>query len=176
MNETINRLRSMSKTGVFFTTAFIIIMAAVIAIGFALMITVTFNLYPNAAASITGIENATNGLALAESGFFIICAAVALVILYYVRRILIKINENNTPFTDEIVRSLTIITMTISLCGIAAAIISILSPSAFSTLTEMIPFSSMLVLFIVSLSMLLAFLTSIFKYGTELQKESDETL
>jgi len=176
MNETINRLRSMSKTGVFFTTAFIIIMVAVIAIGFALMITVTFNLYPNAAASITGIENATNGLALAESGFFIICAAVALVILYYVRRILIKINENNTPFTDEIVRSLTIITMTISLCGIAAAIISILSPSAFSTLTEMIPFSSMLVLFIVSLSMLLAFLTSIFKYGTELQKESDETL
>ena len=160
----------------FFAMVSIIFMVAVIIIGSALMVVVAFNLYPNAAASIISIETATNSQALTVSGFFTVGAAVVLAISYYVRRIFISINKNNTPFTDEIVKSLTIMSLIVSLCVIAGATINILFPSVLSTLSDMITLSSILVPFAVYMALFLTILTNVFKYGTELQKESDETL
>jgi len=176
MNNTLTVLEKWCKPWTYFTSFFIFFVAAVVVIGCAIIVILTFNLYPNAAASITGIDTATNSQALIESGFFTLGAAVTLVVLFYVRRILICIKKNNTPFTDEIIRSLTIITGAIFICVIAAAATNLLFPSVFSTLSDMISLYDLVIPFGLSMALLLTFLTYVFKYGTELQKESDETL
>jgi hypothetical protein len=101
-------------------------------------------------------------------------AFAGLLILYYINHLFTNIHKNNALFTDGNVRDLKIIAILIFVSAIVLTAVTVLT-LFFIENTEnivvgfnpMIMLATAFVVYIVSL---------IFGYGTELQRESDETL
>ena len=147
-----------------------ILMAAALAAAFIIAIAVTLD--PGVMSSITDAA-VTDSHVLATCVTAAAGAIFGLTVLYYVKRLFGNIRKNNTPFTDENVRCLEIIAVLVIIGAIAIPAVSAAAAHIFESgahQVEEFHLFSMLVGFIVY------FLSLVFKYGTVLQKESDETL
>jgi len=101
-------------------------------------------------------------------------SASSMFLLYYVYRLFNDIKINETPFTDNVVKFLNLI-------GILALVSAIAVPIFLSIFTNIVPhvgnFNSFgLNVSFVIVGLILFALSLIFKYGVQLQKESDTTL
>ena len=94
-----------------------------------------------------------------------------LVIMYHINRIFMNIHRNNTPFTEDNVRDLRVIALLVLVVTIVLPIMSEASAYAAGE-AAVIGFNP----FTLLMAFIIYILSLIFSYGTELQRESDETL
>ncbi|MCL1810870.1 MAG: DUF2975 domain-containing protein [Methanomassiliicoccaceae archaeon] len=169
MSETLNRLNKISKYIGLGSKVLFVLLAIAIVFAFAVIVAVTLD------PDLVGLFEPTvkNGQVLATCVTTICAGALGLIVLYYISRLFMNIYKNNTPFTDENVKTLEIIAIMAIVCAIAMPAASALSAYAFDAgYDQVIGFNA----FTLFVAFLVYFLSLIFKYGAVLQKESDETL
>ena len=98
----------------------------------------------------------------------------ALAILYFVNRLFTNVHKNNALFTDDNVRDLRLIALMLVIAAAVFTAVTALTMVFLLDTTDVVvgfsPLSMLLTAFIVYI------ISLIFSYGTELQKQSDETL
>jgi len=151
MNDALEKLNKVSRW-MGYGAIVIMAIAVIIMVTFVgLAIAVAVN--PDLFTPYFNDETVTTGMMLAACGAGIIGGALIFIAFYYVHRFSANACKNNTPFTNDNVRYLRIIAILTVVCAVIT-----LNP------------------FMLLVSFLIYFVSLVFKYGTELQKESDETL
>jgi len=119
-------------------------------------------------------EAVTKGQIQAAALNAIAAAAAGSVILYFIDRLFTNIHKRNALFTDENVRDLRMIAFLLAAAAIVITTVSVLTIYFLLDTTDIVvgfnPLIMLMTAFIVYIVSL------IFSYGTELQKQSDETL
>jgi len=174
MSETLNRLMRISELAELLARIFMYLLVAVIILAVILTVLVALNpdLIPYIAENIEGTDVATNDF-LAMSVACITGGVIGVVTLYYVRSLFSNIHKSGTPFTDESVETLVLIAILVVVGTIALPVITAVSSYAFGVWPNHAMDFNPFMLFV---AFLLYFLSLIFKYGTALQRESDEML
>ena len=173
MSESLDTLKKSSRLmGVGVTILMIIFAIAVALLVFLMIFEI---LYPSFTLHVAGYvyENAVSGQVLTRQAVAVSNYVFVLIVLYYVRRLFMSTYKNNTPFANEGVNSLAYIAAALFAFTLAVPAISILASYAFGVWPDQIMDLNPYLLFAAVLS---GFLFLIFRYGAELQTESDETL
>ncbi len=169
MSDVLNRLNRLSRYVGMAAMAFMILLGVAIVAVVILTIAVTLN--PDIMSWFD--DAATSGQFLSICAILVVAGSLGIATLYYVYRFFMNIHRDNTPFTDENVKCLQRITILILISVIATPVISMIMGAAFEPESGNMMDFNLLSLFAAFLMYLLSL---VFKYGTALQKESDETL
>ena len=175
MSETLNKLNRIFDLAGTIAKAIMVLIVIVAAIVVAFMAVVA--LFPDvlttAAAAAPDVVLPSNNQLYSTSVAAILNMAFLYILLYYINRLSKNITKSNTPFTVESVRYLEMMALVLFISAFALPAISSLASYAFGVWPDgAISFS----LYLLLTSIIVYFLSLIFKYGTTLQKESDETL
>jgi Mn2+/Fe2+ NRAMP family transporter len=170
MNNALKRLNTFCRYGEVLALIAMVVLVLIIAATAIMMAVVGLD-----ADILSQIDDSafTSGQLLAMGTIVIAAMIFALVILYYAYLLCKNIHLNNTPFRDENVKYLERISIFTVTCAIVVPIIGGIFVLAMDIdPTQMLTFNPLMLLF--ALPVYLASL--VLKYGTTLQKESDETL
>jgi len=173
MSDTLNRLHRISGyAGVVAKVIMAFLIIAVIAAA-VMLAAVSADLEPIAEGLAEETEF-TKGDVQAAALNAIVAGLAGIMIMYVVNRLFTNIHKRNALFTDDNVRDLRTISLMLVVSAIAITIVSVLTIVFLLDTTDIVvgfnPLAMLLAAFIVYIMSL------IFSYGTELQKQSDETL
>jgi len=172
LSETLNRLNRLSgyagvASKIIMAILIIVIIGAVVAIA-------AVALDNSMIIEEMAKEAVTKGDVQAAALNAIAAACAGLAIMYYVNRLFTNIHKNNALFTDDNVRDLRTIALLLVAAAIVITTVGVLTIVFLLDTTDIVvgfnPLSMLLTAFIVYIVSL------IFSHGTELQKQSDETL
>ena len=179
MSEALNKLTKVSRfvgsvttvLMVALTVAMIVAVVAIIAVALNPDIVNSVIEYAGNTINIDDID--TTAAAAILLATVLVLMPLMIAIMYFVRRMFNNIHENNTPFTDDNAKCLVNIALLTVACTIAAPILDYALQTVIDTASyQAYSFSA----FPLLVALLLYFLSLVFKYGAELQKESNETL
>jgi len=168
-NDTLDRLNwicwFVNKIAIVLQIAVVVVIIAIF-IGMGLSI-----VFQDTLLSLLGSDFALGQL-LTQCITGICVGVIALLVLHHVGRLSMNIYKNNTPFTKENVLHLEMIAIVTIIGAFAVPIASTISAYALDAPGAAYPFNILLLF----TGLLVYFMSLIFRYGTALQKESDETL
>jgi len=119
-------------------------------------------------------EPVTRGQIQAAAVNGIAGSIVGLAIMYFINRLFTNIHKSNALFTDDNVRDLRIIAILLAVAAVVITIVSVLTiVFLLDTADVVVGFNPLVMLLTASVVYIVSL---IFSYGTELQKQSDETL
>jgi len=172
MSETLNKLNRISRL-VEKGANIIMFLLIIVMILMLIAVTILMILSPDVLPSPPGAEEFTKDQILVVCANAVLSGVFLVIALYYVRSFFGSIHKNNTPFTDEGVRSLEILAIILVACAFIVPLGSALLSFATGFWPAQIAVFNPFLLF---MALVMYFLSLIFKYGAALQKESDETL
>lgn len=120
-----------------------------------------------------GISLTTRGEVIAEMSAVIVSSVLMLRLFFIAYRVFSKISKDSTPFSQFSVFSLKKIGKLMILYSFLVPLLRFIFYSAFSPATDNMSFLNVEY---AMLALIFFFLTIIFQYGAELQRQSDETL
>lgn len=170
MSDTLNRLNKLS----FYVSVIVkllMVFVAIVTIA-SLIVSIYIALNPDFVAEVFSPPD-TYGSIQAMLIIVIAGGAVGFVILYVVNHLFMNIYRNHTPFMDENVKDLKYLSI---LVLVEALIVPIVGLTAAYTLDANLDTTLNFNIAFLFMAFLLYIVSLIFRYGTALQKESDETL
>ena len=172
MSETLNKLNKISEIAGLIAKICMVLLT--LGIAAAVILICVVGLDPNFLTNLSESEvTITNGQILTAGVTLFFGAVIGMVILYYLDRLFTNIHKNNTPFTDENVKSLKTIAILLVIFTIVVPAVSALTAYALDAGYDWTMQFNVISLFA---AFIVYFLSLIFQHGTALQKESDETL
>ena len=175
MSETLNKLNRIFEFAGMIAKILMVLIVVVAAIVVVFMAVLAFfpDILTKAVEAVPGTVLPTSDQLYTLSAAAVLNMVFLFVLLYYLYRLSKNISESRTPFTDASVRYLELMAVILFISTFALPAISALVSFAYGIWPYgVISFSPYLLL----TSIIVYFLSLIFKYGTSLQKESDETL
>ena len=167
-SEALSQLNIMCKTGVW-VMKIMMVGLIFIAVAMPILFGATYVLDDPSGFSAPMTVDEVRATAVTMEVISIIAAAIS----YHIMRMCGNVRKFNTPFRDEIVKDLRTVALLLLLFTFAVPTVGASAAYlAGVTMDEAFSFN----LFTLLVALLAHMLWLIFKYGTELQKESDETL
>ena len=173
LSDTLNRLHKISGYAAVATKIIMVALVIVIisaAVMLAMVSAGSFDLIIEELAE----EEVTTKQIQAAALNAIAASAAVLVILYHIDRLFTNIHKRNALFTDDNVRDLRIIALLLAVAAVIITTVSVITIYFLLDTTDIVvgfnPLTMLLAAFIVYIMSL------IFSHGTELQRQSDETL
>ncbi|MDR0334614.1 MAG: DUF2975 domain-containing protein [Methanomassiliicoccaceae archaeon] len=174
MSDTLNKLNRLSGYAEVLSKIIMVVLVIVI-VGACIVLALTY-------ADLSAIEGileewevmpADNEIRAVALNAIAMCA-IGLVIMYYVHRLFTNIHKSNALFTDANVEDLRTIAILLLIAAVVlTAVVSLTTFYLLDTTDIVVGFNPLMML----MTALIIYMVSlIFRYGTELQRQSDETL